>query len=131
MRRVRKHGAILMIAIIIALLTAACGNTSSVEDVTDLQQYRTEYVGDSTNVANIVSHQDYPNGYSYEYIEIQSETEPYGLTVCLNIDPNASEIGEQFHTNADTAFDLIGNLGTLEYVDADSKEVIASYEASK
>ena len=29
---------------------------------------------------------------------------------------------------ADMTFDLIGNLGTLEYRIADSKEIIASYE---
>ena len=30
--------------------------------------------------------------------------------------------------NADMTFDLIGNLGTIDYKTADSKEIIASYE---
>ena len=33
--------------------------------------------------------------------------------------------------DVDTAFDLIGNLGTLDYVNAESMEAIASYERSE
>lgn len=31
-------------------------------------------------------------------------------------------------SNADITFDLIGNLGTITYKNADSKEIIVSYE---
>ena len=35
---------------------------------------------------------------------------------------------DELQVNADMTFDLIGNLGTLDYKTADSKEIIASYE---
>ena len=87
-----------------------------------------DYVGDSSNVINIVSGQEYPEGYSYDSIEIQSETEPYGLTVFLKDEPSAAKLEDELQVNADMTFDLIGNLETLDYKIADSKEIIASYE---
>ena len=64
----------------------------------------------------------------YDSIEIQSETEPYGLTVFLKDEPSASRIEDELQVNADMTFNLIGNLGTIDYKTADSKEIIASYE---
>ena len=87
-----------------------------------------DYVGDSSNVINIVNGQEYPEGYSYDSIEIQSETEPYGLTVFLKDEPSAVKLEDELQVNADMTFDLIGNLETLDYKIADSKEIIASYE---
>ena len=80
------------------------------------------------HVNNIVSGQEYPAGYSYDSIEIQSETEPYGLTVFLKDEPSAAKLEDELQVNADMTFDLIGNLGTIDYKTADSKEIIASYE---
>ena len=97
-------------------------------EIPDLSQYKTDYVGDSSNVINIVSSQEYPEGYSYDSREIQSETEPYGLTVFLKDEPSAPKREDELQVNADMTFDLIGNLGTLDYKIADSKEIIASYE---
>ena len=97
-------------------------------EIPDLSQYKTDYVGDSSNVINIVSSKEYPEGYSYDSIEIQSETEPYGLTVFLKDEPSAPKLEDELQVNADMTFDLIGNLGTLDYKIADSKEIIASYE---
>lgn len=125
-----KRNVIATALVILSLmsLTACGGRTKELYEVPDLSQYKTEYVGDAPNVVNIVSQQDYPEGYSYDSIEIQSETEPYGLTVFLKAAPAASEIEDELQTNADMAFDLIGNLDTLEYREADSKELIAAYE---
>jgi len=64
----------------------------------------------------------------YDSIEIQSETEPYELTVFLKVEPSASELKDELQVNADMTFDLIGNLGVLDYKIADSKEIIASYK---
>lgn len=125
-----KRNVIAAALVILSLMsfTACGGRTKELYEVPDLSQYKTEYVGDAPNVVNIVSQQDYPEGYSYDSIEIQSETEPYGLTVFLKAAPAASEIEDELQTNADMAFDLIGNLDTLEYREADSKELIAAYE---
>ena len=41
---------------------------------------------------------------------------------------NYVKLEDELQVNADMTFDLIGNLGTLDYKIADSKEIIASYE---
>ena len=110
------------------MLISACGKKEKLYEIPDLSQYKTDYVGDSSNVINIVSGQEYPEGYSYDSIEIQSETEPYGLTVFLKDEPSAAKLEDELQVNADMTFDLIGNLGTIDYKTADSKEIIASYE---
>ena len=118
------------------MLISACGKKEKLYEIPDLSQYKTDYVGDSSNVINIVSGQEYPvvsgqeypAGYSYDSIEIQSETEPYGLTVFLKDEPSAAKLEDELQVNADMTFDLIGNLGTIDYKTADSKEIIASYE---
>ena len=68
-----------------AILLSACGRKEELYEIPDLSQYKTDYVGDSSNVINIVSGQEYPEGYSYDSIQIQSETKPYVLTVFLKV----------------------------------------------
>ena len=120
----KKVLAIMLVAVSIMLISA-CGKKEKLYEIPDLSQYKTDYVGDSSN---IVSGQEYPEGYSYDSIEIQSETEPYGLTVFLKDEPSAVKLEDELQVNADMTFDLIGNLGTIDYKTADSKEIIASYE---
>ena len=124
-----KKKVIAIILVVLSIMSvSACGRKEEIYAVPDLSQYKTDYVGDSSNVINIVSSQDYPEGYAYDSIEIQSESEPYGLTVFLKVEPSASKLEDELQVNADMTFDLIGNLGTLDYKIADSKETIASYE---
>ena len=111
-----------------ALSLSACGKTDEDYKNYDWSQYKTDYVGDAPNVVNIVSHQEYPKEYSYDSIEIQSETEPFGLTVFLKGESTVSKLEDKLQSNADITFDLIGNLGTITYKNADSKEIIVSYE---
>ena len=124
-----KKKVIVIIMFVVSIMSLpACGRKEEMYEVPDLSQYKTDYVGDSSNVIKIVSGQDYPEGYAYDSIEIQSESEPYGLTVFLKVEPSASKIEDELQVNADMTFDLIGNLETLDYKIADSKEIIASYE---
>ena len=123
----KKVLAIMLVAVSIMLISS-CGKKEKLYEIPDLSQYKTEYVGDSSNVIKIVSGQDYPEGYAYDSIEIQSETEPYGLTVFLKDEPSAVKLEDELQANADMTFDLIGNLGTIDYKTADSKEIIATYE---
>ena len=123
----KKVLAIMLVAMSIMLISA-CGKKENLYEIPDLSQYKTDYVGDSSNVINIVSGQEYPEGYSYDSIEIQSETEPYGLTVFLKDETSAAKLEDELQVNADMTFDLIGNLGTIDYKTADSKEIIVSYE---
>ena len=124
----KKEGIASILSIVLIVLTSACGRKETMYEIPDLSQYRTDYVGDSSKVINIVSRQDYPEGYSYEGIEIQSEKEPYGLTVFLKVEPSATKLEDELQVNADMTFDLIRNLKKLDYKIADSKEMIASYE---
>ena len=126
-RRKKKVLAIMLVTMSIMLISA-CGKKEKLYEIPDLSQYKTDYVGDSSKVINIVSGQEYPEGYSYDSIEIQSETEPYGLTVFLKDEPSAAKLEDELQVNADMTFDLIGNLGIIDYKTADSKEIIASYE---
>ena len=124
-----KKKVIAIILIVVSLMSLpACGRKEEMYEIPDLSQYKTDYVGDSSNVIKIVSGQDYPEWYTYDSIEIQSENEPYGLTVFLKVELPASKLEDELQVNADMTFDLIGNLGTLDYKTADSKEIIASYE---
>lgn len=125
----KEKTSLTILVIVLMLSLSACrGKTKELYEIPDLLQYKTEYIGDAPNVVKIVSQQDYPEGYSYDSIEIQSETEPYGLTVFLKAEPSAAKIEDELQVNADMTFDLIGNLGILEYREADSKELIALYE---
>ena len=64
----RKILAIIPIVMLIISLSA-CGRKETLYEIPDLSQYKTDYVGDSSNVINIVSKQDYPEGYSYDSID--------------------------------------------------------------
>ena len=124
----KKKVLAIMLVAVSTMLISACGKKEKLYEIPDLSKYKTDYVGDSSNVINSVSGQEYPEGYSYDSIEIQSETEPYGLTVFLKDEPPAVKLEDELQVNADMTFDLIGNLGTIDYKTADSKEIIASYE---
>ena len=124
----RKKIAAIILVLLSIMSVSACGRKVELYEIPDLSQYKTDYVGDASNVINIVSRQDYPKGYSYDSIEIQSETEPYGLTVFLKEEPSAPRLEDELWVNADMTFDLISNLGTLDYKIADSKVIISSYE---
>ncbi len=103
--------------------------TIAEEKTTDLSQYKTDYVGDNSKVVHIVSNQIYPNGYSYDHIEIQSEKRPYGLTVFL-ISTNGDltdEEKEVLESDSEEAFNLIGNVQTINYTNAETGEVIAAF----
>ena len=63
----KKVLAIMLVAVSIMLISA-CGKKEKLYEIPDLSQYKTDYVGDSSNVINIVSGQEYPEGYSYDSI---------------------------------------------------------------
>ena len=50
----KKVLAIMLVAVSIMLISA-CGKKEKLYEIPDLSQYKTDYVGDSSNVINIVS----------------------------------------------------------------------------
>ncbi|MDY3781670.1 MAG: DUF4825 domain-containing protein [Candidatus Faecousia sp.] len=74
--RCRRRSARQGLPFVSILLISGCSKKVETQKADDLSQYKTEYVGDSSNVIHIASGQDYPKGYSYDSIEIQSAAEP-------------------------------------------------------
>lgn len=91
----------------------------------DLEQYRTDYIGDAPKVSNIAQLLPYPKDYRYSSIELQTRTEPYELIVYLNGKDKVQQ--EDFESCATTAFNLIGNMGIISFREAESEETIASF----
>lgn len=120
---------ILLLVLFMMALTS-CNKATKERSLSDLSDYKTDYVGDAPSVVNIVSGLDYPQGYTYDSIEIQSKEEPYGLTVFLNVDAEAAEcnLQEALKENASMTLNLIGNLEILKYKILGSDEVVATYE---
>ena len=84
---------------------------------------RTEYIGNAPEVAGIAQHLPYPGDYSYDHIEIQSDHEPYELTVYLN---GKDDLGQSdFEEASRLAFEQIGNMGVIRFCRVKDGEVIA------
>lgn len=92
---------------------------------TDLEQYRTDYIGNAPAVSRIAQLLPYPEDYAYSSIELQTAEEPYELIVYLSGGTEAEQ--EAFEDCADTAFDLIGNMGVITFCQADTGESLASF----
>lgn len=118
-------------AVVVCVLLGVCFLTNPVRDYAgsekdNLEQYRTEYIGDAAAVSKIAQNLSYPKGYSYSSIELQTDTEPYELIIFLK--ENGSAAPEEFEQCAINAFRLIGNMGRLTFSDAETKKTIASFE---
>lgn len=79
----------------------------------ELEQYRTEYIGDAATVANVASRLPYPQGWAYSSIMLQTDNEPYELMVYLSGQGSADK--EEFESCAIAAFNLIGNMGKISF----------------
>lgn len=101
-------------------------NTAAGFDVAaePIEQFRTDYIGDASKVSAIAQRLPYPDGYSYASIALQTDAPPYGLTVFMK---GSGEIVEAaFQECADVAFDLIGNMGRISFLD-ENGDVIATF----
>ena len=91
-----------------------------------LEEYRTDYLGDAPNVSAIAQRLPYPGDYTYSSIELQTSTKPYELIIYLNGNEDVSS--EDFKECADIAFDLIGNMDMITFIDAKTENRLASYD---
>ncbi|NQL66227.1 DUF4825 domain-containing protein [Streptococcus suis] len=119
----RKY--LFLVSCLSLVFLAACQAEKSQE--VNLEQYKTDYVGDNSKVIQLAALQDYPEGYTYDHIEIQSDKEPYQLTVFLKVDKASDKESEELQSNSQSLFDLIGNLEQVAFVDATSQEEIAHF----
>ena len=88
-------------------------------------QYRTEFIGNAPEVVAIAERLLYPGDYKYGHIEIQSDHEPYELTVYLN---GTEEFREsEFEEVSQLAFEQIGNMGVIKFCREENGEVIAVF----
>ncbi len=100
--------------------------TEDADSTVDLEQFRTDYIGDNSKVVGIASNQTYPEGYSYDSVELQTSEYPYELKVFLNKDASAKTLYNELDENAKEAFDLIGSMDMLTYMIGDDY-IVAQY----
>ena len=91
----------------------------------DRAQYYTPYIGDAPKVSAIAQILPYPAGYTYSSIALQTDVQPYGLTVYLK--GKGTELEKYFENCAVEAFDLIGNLGVVSFCKEGSETPMATF----
>ena len=96
------------------------------QSIDTLYNYRTQYIGDNTKVGNIVSYLAIPDGFDYDYFELKTSEEPYGLIIHLKAKAElradakfGSTLDEMFSHNAQLALSLIKNAQWVEYALSD------------
>lgn len=114
--------AVLVAVICVGIIGCRGGQSDESASIYD---YKTEYVGDNSKVVQIVNGMEYPDGIQYDSIEIQSQTQPYGLTVYVLEDRGITQ--DELFKNAVMTFALIDNLSELKYVDSSTDETIAEF----
>lgn len=121
---------VLGIAIAAVFLTGPA-STFAIENQEDLEKKvvdearipYTDFVGDNSTVSAIVSHMTFPEGLIFDHIELDTSEEPYGLTIVLS-GSGDKDFG-LFSKNADLAFDHIGNLSSVMFINKDTGELIS------
>lgn len=108
--------------ILCLLIVTGCASNKDQQ----LYDYKTKYVGEAWKVSHIVRGFQYPNNVNISGIEIQSEKEPYGITVLLNTN-NTTITDHDLFKQAVGTFALIDNLGTLSYYDNSIDTVVAVF----
>lgn len=140
-----KKRIIVIVVVIIFLIFVAMGShllsppgeegSGSQENLTAyLLQHKTDYIGDNSAVGTLVTLLIFPDDIRQQTISLQTEAEPYGLTVNFSADEAAlayygiEDHQTDFAYNAYTLLALIGNLATVDYVLADeSRQVTMHY----
>lgn len=94
----------------------------------DIEQYRTDYIGDAPKVSSIAHLLSYPKDFRYSSIELKTQTKPYELIVYLTGNDPVQK--KDFDLCAATAFDLIGNMDVITFCKVETGETIASFVQS-
>lgn len=114
---------LLLSVVLYAIFLAACSNQNTKDE-----DIRTRYIGDNSKVSQIAENLPYPEGIKYDYIEIQSETEPYELKVFVkNDNKNSADLKKC----ANNAFERIENMGIISFYNKEDNKLIESFERDK
>ncbi len=89
--------------------------------VSEIWNYRTEYIGNNSAVGNIASQLQYPKHLEYNGISLQTEKEPYSLTIMLQEQEGIEvaivdeELELRNKINACILFSLVQNLDEVTF----------------
>ncbi|NLM75248.1 MAG: DUF4825 domain-containing protein [Clostridiaceae bacterium] len=89
--------------------------------ITQLLKNKTEYVGNNSKVGGIIHLLTFPENIVYDYFELITDREPYGIIVHLKADTKTKELysieqnQQQFQKNAAIMFALIGNADYINF----------------
>ena len=89
----------------------------------DSEELRIDYVGDAPGVVRIALALDYPDGWVYDHVELQTDTPPYGLDIYLS--GGTAQDEDAFTVCAERCLSLIGNLGVVRFIDTETGTVLA------
>jgi hypothetical protein len=98
-----------------------------------LLQHKTDYVGDNSAVGTLVTLLIFPDDIRQQTISLQTEAEPYGITVNFSADEKAlayysiEDHQTDFAYNAYILLALIGNLGTVDYIISDESNQVTMH----
>ncbi len=88
----------------------------------ELWKNRTDFVGDNSKVGGIINNLVYPEGTSVASFSIESEKEPYSVSIHLGVKDGGDlssyfkDYDAIFETNAYILFALVGNLNEVRFV---------------
>ncbi|MGO1469882.1 MAG: immunoglobulin-like domain-containing protein [Tissierella sp.] len=122
---------ILIISILGASFLIGCDNKDNIkEKVDELYESRTEYVGDNSKVGNIVAKIEWPEGFTYDSMEISTDSEDNTLILNFDVDKKEDFTVDKFTRQSAILFSLIDNLDELVYIQT-NKEVEGSILLSR
>ena len=122
---------IIAVAVVACGIFAVCLLTNPKQEriestiLDDIEQYRTDYIGDAPKVSSIAQLLSYPKDFRYSSIELKTQTKPYELIVYLTGKDTVQK--KDFDLCAATAFDLIRNMDVITFCKAETGETIASF----
>ena len=99
-------------------------------DIPTLLENRTEYIGDNSAVGNLINELSFPGTVKYDKFELQTEEEPYALTVYFTTDSGPLKFYKDdiawdgFYENQIILFSLIGNVEEIKFNLSDENEYI-------
>lgn len=128
------RGSLLLLSLAMIALISACApktdQASSDMQSQSLYAHKTPYAGDNSKVGNILSQLYWTKEYSYSAFEIQSESEPYGLLISLDMSEPIPFPTKDDHSallsNAAILLALADNLDYVQYQDLHGENFILS-----